>query len=166
MCYSNAFLKKHRDILFEGNFEDLGHVFAHWFSWGYFVTRSTTFLSSIVFVISRLYADVGWFFWCMQNKDQWSTDPVVFFNHLMLVLIKEHTYLNKPAILSRSFAYICITSCYHQMLKYKKIFWEFLWNNHAKSEGFHQLFSLKKLLWKFSGNSWKNIHNRVHIDSS
>ena len=46
--------KKHWDILLEGNFADLGHVFAHWFNWGYFVTRSTTFLSSTVFVISRL----------------------------------------------------------------------------------------------------------------
>ena len=34
------------------------------------------------------------FFRCMQNKSQWSTYPLMFFNPLMLVVAKGHTYLN------------------------------------------------------------------------
>ena len=40
------------------------------------------------------------FFQCMRSKSQWSTHPVVFFNPLMLVATKGHTYLNKPESLS------------------------------------------------------------------
>ena len=37
---------------------------------------------------------------CMQSKTQLITHPVVFFNLLMLVVIKGHTHLNKPESLS------------------------------------------------------------------
>ena len=44
------------DNLFEHNFADLGHVFAHWVNSFiiFFMTRSTTLFSSTVFVISSL----------------------------------------------------------------------------------------------------------------
>ena len=43
------------------------------------------------------------FFLCMRSKSQWSTYQVVFFNPLMLVVTKQHTYLNKPGSFSWRF---------------------------------------------------------------
>ena len=39
----------------------------------------------------------------MRNNTQWSFHPVVFFNLLMLVVTKRHTYLNKPGSLNVEF---------------------------------------------------------------
>ena len=52
------------------------------------------------------------FFRCLQSKNQWSIHPVVLFNPLMLVGTKWH-----PGSLSWSFAYVCMTFCYHQRVK-------------------------------------------------
>ena len=113
----------------------------------FFITRSTTFFSSSVFVISRLVfflirrqssevvlwrskevsLQLFWkcgvlqsfsrslakiyrtailtnFFLCMWSKSQWSTQLMVFFNPLMLMVTKGHTHLNKPAIFRWRFA--------------------------------------------------------------
>ena len=105
-------------------------------------------------------------FWYMQSKKQGSTHPVVFFNPLMLVAIKWHKYLNKPASLSWRFAQVCITLCYPVVLKGQKSFWTFLSNNQMKSEASHQLCCLKKLLKKFQKTPRKTfVTYSAHLQS-
>ena len=42
--------------------------------------------------LTKIYRTAALNFRCMQSKSQWSTHLMVFFNHLMLVVTKEHTY--------------------------------------------------------------------------
>ena len=130
-CFSNA-LKKHwnntRTIYLNNhNFAELGHVFAYWVNWFSYVLHDLKHEEAILWryalkelrsnlttvlcykCISRNLAKIYKttifmnVFWCMWSKSEWSTPSVVFFNPLMLVFTKGHTYLNKPGSLSWRF---------------------------------------------------------------
>ena len=68
---------------------------------------------------------------------------MVFFNALILVLTKGHTYLNLEVVVEGLLGYIIsfVTRCSFNLT----VLLKFLRNNQTKSEASHQLCFLKKL---------------------